>query len=78
MRQKCRNFILRRKTISLGWSRDILLNYLKTNAYNSKKRMPILVANDKECLQGGNLILDNDKPLATAEFEGPMQMSFFD
>ncbi len=40
--------------------------------------MPILVANDKECLQGGNLILDNDKPLATAEFEGPMQMSFFD
>jgi hypothetical protein len=40
--------------------------------------MPILVANDKEWLQGGNLILDNDKLLASAEFEGPMMMSFFD
>jgi hypothetical protein len=78
LRQKCRNFILRRKTISLGWPRDILLNYLKAYAYNSKKRILILVANDKECLQGGNLILDNDKLFAAAEFEEPMQMSFFD
>ncbi len=64
------------KTISLGWSRDILLNYQKADTYKSQKRMPILVANDKEWLQGGNLILNNDKLLATAEFEGPMQMSF--
>jgi putative SOS response-associated peptidase YedK len=53
-------------------------NELLGKIHNSKKRMPILVANDKEWLQGGNLILDNDKLLATAEFEGPMQMSFFD
>jgi hypothetical protein len=66
------------KTISLGWSRDILLNYLKADTYNSQKRIPILVANDKAWLQGGNLILVNDRLLASAEFEGPMQMSFFD
>jgi hypothetical protein len=66
------------KTISLGWSRDILLNYQKADTYKSQKRMPVLVANDKEWLQGGNLILNNDKLLASAEFEGPMMMSFFD
>jgi putative SOS response-associated peptidase YedK len=53
-------------------------NELLGKIHNSKKRMPILVANDKEWLQGGKLILNNDKLLATAEFEGPMQMSFFD
>jgi hypothetical protein len=40
--------------------------------------MPIFVAKDKAWLQGGNLILVNDRLLASAEFEGPMQMSFFD
>jgi predicted nuclease of restriction endonuclease-like (RecB) superfamily len=28
------------KTISLGWSRDILLNYLKADAYHSEKNLP--------------------------------------
>ena len=30
------------KAISLGWSRDILLNYLKADAYNIEKRLPKL------------------------------------
>lgn len=28
------------KTIALGWSRDILLNYLKANAYHAEKNLP--------------------------------------
>lgn len=28
------------KAISLGWSRDILLNYLKANAYHAEKSLP--------------------------------------
>jgi predicted nuclease of restriction endonuclease-like (RecB) superfamily len=37
------------KAISLGWTRDILLNYLKADAYNTEKKLPKL-HNFKETL----------------------------
>ena len=35
-------FFYAEKAIALGWSRDILLNYLKADAYNAEKKLPKL------------------------------------
>ena len=42
-------FFYAEKAISLGWSRDILLNYLKADAYNAEQKLPKL-HNFKETL----------------------------
>lgn len=52
-------------------------NPLMAEIHNTKKRMPVIVKNAMEWLQGGELIMDNDRLVAEKVYDKPTTGSLF-